>query len=67
MPPPNGLDVVKSFTSRFDLDDRFRLPLTRSGDPSNHSALEEHIKSRLMEQIRALDLKEFIADFPKQS
>ncbi len=64
--PPNGLDVIKALTSQLLSDDQFRKPLTRFDDASNLSAVEADIKSRAMERISKLDLKEFFSDFERQ-
>ena len=60
---PNGLDVLKSLTSRFQTDEQFRVPLTRLYERTDLSALEAHIKSRFIEQIDKLSLKDFFANF----
>jgi hypothetical protein len=64
--PPNGLDVVKAFTSQLLSDDLLRKPLTRLDDASDFSAVEMDIKSRAIERIGKLDLKEFLSDFQRQ-
>jgi hypothetical protein len=65
--PPNGLDVVKAFTSQLFSSDEFRLPLTRLDDASNLAAVEAAIKTRAIEGIGKLNLREFFSDFEKQS
>jgi hypothetical protein len=64
--PPSGLDVVKALTSELLSDDQFRMPLTRLEDASDISAVEAAIKSRAMEHISKLDLREFFSDFERQ-
>jgi hypothetical protein len=65
--PPNGLDVIKALTSQLLSNDQFRMPLTRLDDASNLSAVEAVIKSRAMERISKLNLREFFSDFERQS
>jgi hypothetical protein len=64
--PPNGLDVLKTLTSQFLSDDQFRLPLTRLDAASDPATLEEHIKTRFIEQISQLSLGEFFSAFARQ-
>jgi hypothetical protein len=64
--PPSGLDVVKAFTSQLLEDDTLRIPLTRLGDAAEFSAVEDDIKSRAMERISKLDLREFLSQFQRQ-
>jgi cupin superfamily protein len=64
--PPSGLDVVKAFTSQLLSDAQLRIPLTRLDDAADFSAVEADIKSRAMERISKLDLKEFLSDFQRQ-
>jgi hypothetical protein len=65
--PPSGLDVLKALASQLLADDQLRLPLTRLADGADLSAVEADIKSRAMERINELDLREFFADFERQS
>lgn len=64
--PPIGLDVVKAFTSQLMSDDGLRTPLSRLDDAASLSAIETDIKSRAIERISKLDLKEFLSDFQRQ-
>jgi len=64
--PPNGLDVIKAFTSQLLADDLLRKPLTRLDDAADFSAVEVDIKSRAMDRISKLDLKAFLSDFQRQ-
>jgi Cupin superfamily protein len=61
--PPNGLDVIKALTSQLLSDDQLRAPLTRLDGPTDLSAVEADIKSRAMERISKLDLREFFSRF----
>jgi ribosomal protein L16 Arg81 hydroxylase len=62
--PPNGLDVIKTITSKLMTDETLRAPLSRG--TANPSAVEEDIKARAIERIGALDLREFLSDFDGQ-
>jgi len=64
--PPNGLDVVRALTLQLLSDDQLRKPLTRLDDAVNLTAVEGDIKSRAMERISKLDLREFFSDFERQ-
>jgi hypothetical protein len=64
--PPSGVDVIKAVTSGLLSNDEFRVPLTRLDDGSDISAVEADIKSRAIERIAKLDLKEFFLDFERQ-
>ncbi len=63
--PPSGLDVVKAFTSQLLADDRLRTPLTRLDDAADISAVEGDIKSRAIERLNKLDLREFLSEFQR--
>lgn len=65
--PPSGLDIVKAITSQLLSDDQFRMPLTRFDGSFDLEAVEVEIKNRALEQIAKLDLKEFLAEFERQS
>lgn len=65
--PPNGLDVLRTLSSRLLADEQFRVPLTRLDDDSDHSSFEAHIKGRFIDQVSKLNLKEFFSDFAKSS
>ncbi len=64
--PPSGLDIIKALASQLLSDGRFRKPLTRLGAAANLAAAEADIKSRAMDQISKLDLREFFLEFERQ-
>jgi ribosomal protein L16 Arg81 hydroxylase len=63
--PPTGWHAAQQLTQQFLAEELFRTPLTRINGSAGLDAMEEEIKSRLIEKIRALKLNEFIAEWNK--
>ena len=60
--PPCGRDVVTSLVSRLAADDTFNQPLTRYADASALAAHEAALKARLVDQVHAWSLADFLAE-----
>jgi ribosomal protein L16 Arg81 hydroxylase len=60
--PPCGRDVVTSLVSRLAADDTFNRPLTRYADASALAAHEAALKARLVDQVHAWSLADFLAE-----
>ena len=58
--PPTGFHAANQLTRQLLVDELFRTPLTRLEGAAGPEAVEEQIKSRLIEKIRGLDLNEFV-------
>lgn len=63
--PPNALDILQSLTSQFLADDQFRMPLTRLGDASSLSDVEAGIKSRIIDRVSKLNLRDLLDSEPQ--
>jgi len=63
--PPTGWHATNQLTRQFLSEELFRMPLTRLDGTTGLEAVEEEIKSRLVERIRELKLNEFIAGWSK--
>jgi ribosomal protein L16 Arg81 hydroxylase len=64
--PPTCLHVVKSLLSQLVCDEMFRIPLTRFEDAVELKALEASAKDRLIERIREMELRDFLAQSEKK-
>ncbi len=62
--PPTGWDAAKALTSQLLAEELFRIPLTRTEDPTQ---LEAEVKARLIEKIGAMRLDEFPAEWTRTS
>jgi len=60
--PPGGREVITWLTNRLTTDDTFNGPLTRYSDPSALAVHEAALKARLIEQVQAWSLAQFLAD-----
>jgi len=63
--PPTGWHAANQLTGQFLSEELFRTPLTRLDGTTGLEAVEEEIKSRLIERVRELKLNEFIAGWSK--
>jgi hypothetical protein len=59
--PPCGREVVTWLTSQLTADETFTAPLTRYADPSALASHEAALKARLIEQVQAWSLADFLA------
>jgi hypothetical protein len=64
--PPNGMDIIKAITSKLLSDDQLRMPLTRGDDAADLAEIAENIKTRAIDHISQLDLREFVSNFGRQ-
>ena len=60
--PPCGRDVVTSLASQLAADETFKQPLTRYADASALAAHEAALKTRLIDQVKAWSLADFLAE-----
>jgi ribosomal protein L16 Arg81 hydroxylase len=60
--PPRGRDVVTWLVNRLATDETFNGPLTRYADASALGAHENALKARLIEQVQAWSLSNFLAE-----
>jgi ribosomal protein L16 Arg81 hydroxylase len=60
--PPCGRDVVTWLTNQLIADETFTAPLTRYTDPSTLASHEAALKARLIEQVQAWSLDDFLAE-----
>ncbi len=63
--PPTGWHAANQLTRQFLDEELFRTPLTRLEGTAGLEALEEEMKSRLIEKIRELKLNDFVAGWSK--
>ena len=63
--PPTAWHAANQLTREFLGEELFRTPLTRIEGTVTLEAYEEEIKNRLIEKIRDLELKEFVAGWSK--
>ena len=64
--PPTYLHVAKALVSRLVSDEKFRLPLTRVVHASELEELETDLKDSLIQKIRELELRGFLAEADKK-
>jgi len=60
------LHVAKALVSRLVSDEKFRLPLTRVVHASELEELETDLKDSLIQKIRELELRGFLAEADKK-
>jgi ribosomal protein L16 Arg81 hydroxylase len=60
--PPCGREMVTWLTSQLTADETFTAPLTRYADPSALASHEAALKARLIEQVQAWSLADFLAE-----
>jgi hypothetical protein len=63
--PPTGWHAANQLTRQFLSDELFRTPLTRLDGTARLEAVEEEIKSRLIERVRELKLNDFVSGWSK--
>jgi ribosomal protein L16 Arg81 hydroxylase len=67
MTPPTAWHAVRALTSDLLADEMYRTPLTRLAREAELDAVEAELKERLIEKIRGLDLKDFVARWTKKA
>ena len=65
--PPTGWHAANQLTQQLLADELFRMPLTRFEGTAGPKALEDEMKSRLIQKIGELKLNEFVRGWSKMA